>query len=306
MSDNGKTFKAAARLIRSIVSHKDVQHYLSGLGVKWIFNLPKAPWWGGLFERLIGLTKRCLRKVIGQSRLTYDELSTALTEVEAVLNSRPLACATSDDVDEPLTPSHLLIGRRLLSLPDHLTHGEIADEAIESGPSLLTKRAQYVSTTINSFWKRWKNEYLLELREAHRYHRGHANPVPAAVGDVVIIHDKDGFWKLGRVKEVIVGQDGAVRGATVRVAGQGRQATSLNRPVQLLYPIEVSAGVASPDAPTNAGEAEPELTGNLPDTEVSNHVDEPDKPDVVTHQRPRRAAAQNARDRLLAQVLSES
>jgi len=161
VSDNGKTFKAAAKLIQSIVDHNDVQHYLSGLGIKWIFNLPKAPWWGGLFERLVRTTKRCLRKTIGQARLTYDELSTVLVEVEAVINSRPLSYVTADDFEEPLTPSHLLIGRRILSLPDHLCHQY--EDAVESGHSLLTKQACHVNRTIDSFWKRWAKEYLLEL-----------------------------------------------------------------------------------------------------------------------------------------------
>ena len=100
--------------------HEDVQQYLSGLGVQWVFNLPKAPWWGGFFERLIQSTKRCLRKIIGQASFSYDELLTAVIEVEGVLNSRPLSYVSVDDLDEPLTPSHLLSGRRILSLPDHL------------------------------------------------------------------------------------------------------------------------------------------------------------------------------------------
>ena len=55
--------------------------------MKWVFNIPKAPWWGGIFERMVRSTKRCLRKIVGQAKLSYDELLTALTEVEIVLNS---------------------------------------------------------------------------------------------------------------------------------------------------------------------------------------------------------------------------
>ena len=57
--------------------------------------------------------------------------------------------------------------------------------------------------------------YLIELQEAHGYHCGHLNPPPVAVDDVVIAHAKDqprGFWKLGHVKDVLVGRDGVIRG----------------------------------------------------------------------------------------------
>ena len=84
ISDNGKTLKAAAKNVA-------VQGYSTNIGVQWSFNLEKAPWWGGLFERLIKSTKRCLKKTIEQARITYDELVTAVTEVEMVLNSRPLS-----------------------------------------------------------------------------------------------------------------------------------------------------------------------------------------------------------------------
>ena len=69
--------------------------------------------------------------MIGQARLSYDELHTAILEVEVILNSRPLSYTTSDDTEEPLTPAHLLIGRRLLSLPDDLSYYEDRDENFE-------------------------------------------------------------------------------------------------------------------------------------------------------------------------------
>ena len=87
ISDNGKTFKKAAKIIRAVVKSREVQDHLSGLGVKWNFNVEKAPWWGGIFERMVRSTKRCLKKSIGRAKLTYDELITSLTEIEAVINS---------------------------------------------------------------------------------------------------------------------------------------------------------------------------------------------------------------------------
>ena len=62
--------------------------------------------------------KRCLKKTIGGARLTYDELLTVVSEVEMILNSQPLSYISSQDIKEHLTPSHLMIGRRVLPLPD--------------------------------------------------------------------------------------------------------------------------------------------------------------------------------------------
>ena len=60
------------------------------MNLRWSFNIERAPWWDGLFERMVQLLKRCLPKMVGQSRLTNVELLTSVTEVEMILNSRPL------------------------------------------------------------------------------------------------------------------------------------------------------------------------------------------------------------------------
>lgn len=111
ISDNGKTFKAAAKSLEKMMNHEEVQLHLSGVGIEWSFNVEKAPWWGGIFERMVRSTKRCLKKIVGRAKLSYDELLTAITEVEMIINSRPLTYLSSDDVEEPLTPAHFLTGR---------------------------------------------------------------------------------------------------------------------------------------------------------------------------------------------------
>lgn len=98
VSDNGKTFKDSR-----------VQAYCQRDGTKWRFNVEAAPWWGGFFERLVKSVKLSLKKCLRNARLNYDELSTTLVEVAAVLNSRPLTYVY-DEFEEPLTPSHLVIG----------------------------------------------------------------------------------------------------------------------------------------------------------------------------------------------------
>ena len=170
ISDNGKTFKATAKGISAVLSDSAVQGHSAGTGVQWSFNLEKAPWWGGLFERLIKSTKRCLKKTIGQARISYDELLTIVTEVEMILNSRPLSYVSTEDLEEPLTPLHLLMGRRILSLPDpscvHSDHE--GDDWHSVTKELLSNRARHLNMTMQHFWKRWRGEYLLQLRDCHR------------------------------------------------------------------------------------------------------------------------------------------
>lgn len=102
---------------------------------------------------MVQLVKRSLRKVLGKAQLSYEELLTVLTEVEGVLNSRPLTYVYSEITEEPLTPSHLVIGRRLATLPDR---DELSDdEDYEDSASKLQRRVRYLSKLLQHFWKRW-------------------------------------------------------------------------------------------------------------------------------------------------------
>ena len=242
ISDNGKTFVSAAQIIENMLKTSEVQQHLAGLKVKWVFNLEKAPWWGGFFERLIQSVKRCLKKTIGKAKLTYDELLTVLTEVEAIINSRPLSYVSSEDLDEPLTPSHLLSGRWILSLPDStVATGCDSDEDFQVTSQDVHARMCNLNKILDQFWIRWRDEYLLQLRE--RYHAtdntGVARvPIP---GELVLVHDENHprtMWRLGRVSELIVGSDGQTRGATLEVSTNGKLST-LRRPISRLYPLEV-------------------------------------------------------------------
>lgn len=202
-----------------------------------------------MFERMVKSTKRCLRKIVGRASFNYDEMHTAVVEIEAIINSRPLTFLSSEDVEEPLTPSHLIVGRRLLSLPDNLGYSEPDDEDFNASSGSLQRRARYLNSVINHFWKRWSREYLLELRDAHRHHNNNTLTAPVKPGDVVVVHDEGhprAFWKLARVKELIVGRDGQPRGAVLRLPRKSGQQTTLQRPLQLIHPLEFPAGSQPP------------------------------------------------------------
>ena len=107
--------------------------------------------------------KRCLRKTTGSARLTYNELITALTEVEGILNSRPLSYVSTEDMEDPLTPSHLLSGYHILSLPDQTMCDDSNSDDNEGTRKDLTRRMRHLCKTVDDFWKRWRWEYLIEL-----------------------------------------------------------------------------------------------------------------------------------------------
>ena len=214
-----------------------VENYLAQQGCQWIFIIERAPWWGGVYQRMVKSTKRCLRKMLGRASFSYEELLTALVEIEGVINSRPLSYVSADDREEPLTPSHLIVGRRLLSLPDHLFIGDhdMEDEDFEVNSNQLSRGLKHLNGVINHFWSRWRSEYLSELRKHHQYAAGRPSQLAhIAVGEVVIIKDDKiprSFCKLGRIQEVIKGKDGVARGALLKVAARGDQSTQLRRPV---------------------------------------------------------------------------
>ena len=81
---------------------------------------------GRVFERMVASVKGCLRKTLGNARLSFDELSTLLTEIECTLNSRPLTYEYNEVGEEVLTPSHLIYGRQIKTLPDKIMEPEDA------------------------------------------------------------------------------------------------------------------------------------------------------------------------------------
>ena len=88
ISDNGSSFV-----------NQDVQKFVASKFIKWNFNTEAAPWKGGFFERMIKSVKRCLKKILINARLSYEELLTVLKEVENVINNRPLIYMY-DDVNQ--------------------------------------------------------------------------------------------------------------------------------------------------------------------------------------------------------------
>ena len=116
-----KTFQATKKALSEFFNHFKVRADLGNMRVEWKFNLERAPWCGGFFARMVASVKDCLRIPLENPRLSYEEFLTVLAEVECTLNARPLTYEYNEVHGEVLTPSHLIYGRRIISLLDEIT-----------------------------------------------------------------------------------------------------------------------------------------------------------------------------------------
>ena len=94
-------------------------------GIQWNFVPEHAPHFGGLWKAAVKSFKCHFCCVVSDVRLSYKELTTVLTQIEACLNSRPLTPLPQpeDDIDA-LTHGHFLIGGPIEALldPPHSFH----------------------------------------------------------------------------------------------------------------------------------------------------------------------------------------
>ena len=148
-TDNAKTFKYTAGFLKKHENDNLFTSFLQEKRISWKFNLERSPWWGGYFERMVGCVKRCLRKVLGKAKLALDEIRTLLIEIEGTLNNRPITYIYDDVHIQPLTPSHLLHGRR----SDHI--GESLDFSdVDKDEGKYSKRFWYLVQKLNHFISR--------------------------------------------------------------------------------------------------------------------------------------------------------
>ena len=227
-SDNAKTFKAADKWLKTAQKDEKLHQFLADNGLEWRFNLSRAPWWGGQFERLIGLFKRAFYKTIGNGILSFEELAEVVLDVEVALNNRPLTYL-EDDVQLPVLTPWSMLNINPSVIPEVDAH-HLDDRD-------LRKKAKFLRKCKEAMWNRWSQEYIRSLRERHNQRSGKQIAYPK-IGEVVIIRDEDkkrNEWKLGVVSGVIEGKDNVIRGVRVRTS-KG----NLERAVQHIYPLELS------------------------------------------------------------------
>ena len=219
-SDNGTNFLGAREEIRELQKLTESKETTTAIStftqkhnITWHNIPPRAPHFGGLWEAAVKSMKTLLRKNLQPHALRFDELTTILQEVEAILNSRPLQPLHSDEAAEGafLTPGHFLVGRPLIAPPTPGPPG---------GKMSNLRRWNLTSRLTADLWRQWSASYLASCAQRTKWLRAGK---PPAVGDVVFIKDetlKTRDWPLARIEEVHPGDDGEVRAVTIRCHGR--------------------------------------------------------------------------------------
>ena len=229
LSDNGRTFIATKKWLKTLVKNEDLMNFLAVQRIKWKFNLSRAAWWGGFFERLVGIMKRSLSKAIGKKLLTFPELEEVLLDVECTMNNRPLCYQGEEFEHQVITPNILLRGRPQVLLEEDL------DKLAQR--TQTTKRIVFTKKSKDQLRKRWMSEYLYALEERKRQFGRGADVTPKR-GAVVLLKDdtkNKSLWRLARVIGIIRGGDAIVRGLKLKL-GNGN---IVERPLQLVCDLEI-------------------------------------------------------------------
>ncbi|MCP3663039.1 MAG: DDE-type integrase/transposase/recombinase [Gammaproteobacteria bacterium] len=279
-SDNAATFKLVCSTMdkawRQIFTDDSLTSYCNSNAIQWNFITELSPWQGGMYERLIGLTKNSLKKAVGRRQLDYSQLSTLLTEVEGVLNSRPLTFLYSDlDSNQMLRPIDFLNPHGMIGSPtfsDDHTDPDWTPPSLNSCANLL-RFWTTSQTELDQFWTLWQQEYLASLRERFQHSHHHSRIVSKYsphVGDIVLVGDSNlprGHWKYGRITQLNSSNDGAIRSAELLLPNHNRLKRSLN----MLYPLEVCAATPE-EIPPSTPQPTPMDTQPAPQQNVHRPV----------------------------------
>ena len=156
-SDNVKAFISTSKWVQKINKDVEFRDFLASEKIKWKFNLSRAPWWGGQFERMIGLIKQMLYKAMKNAYLTMVKMQEVMLDIEINMNNQPLTCL-DDDKEQPILTPNVLFHGQTINVPDI--------QLEEDNPD-IRKLQQYINRCKQAAWWRWSNDYLKALTEQH-------------------------------------------------------------------------------------------------------------------------------------------
>ena len=251
-SDNAKSFIQAGGIIEQLLSSSEFEESfrIASIGHK---TIPiYAAWYGAVWERLIKTVKQCLFKVMGRSVPTLPEFVTFLSDIQKILNNRPLTYRSCENEIDIITPNHFLVGRPIPSIMfgdfEQVPEWEFGED--EDYSSHLLQVLNLRDFLYGEFKERWLSEYLTNLREKDR-----ASFKEARIwkkGEVALLKlpsKTKPYWPLVRISDTFPDQDQVIR--TVRVIKPDRSEVTVN--VKFLIPLELYSELNTPNLESSEG-----------------------------------------------------
>ena len=239
-SDNAKSFVAGVNFLHEVFLSSEFNEKISKFNIKHIRIPVYSAWVGSTWERMIRVIKSCLYKVVGRAKLTYFKLLTILSDIQHSINSRPLTYRCSDDSGlEGITPNCFIRPNANANLLFKACDKNVL-EADPPSRSLVNKSIAIRDSMLEHFKQIWYDEYLLSLREQCKNLHQIKFVNKINVDDVVLVrgpsHKKRPHWILGRVLELVYGNDDNIRSFKLKRGDGVIQHHSISH----LYPMELS------------------------------------------------------------------
>ena len=235
LSDNATCFVGADNTLQELSKENETITGLTAQGMEWHFTPARAPWFGAVYERLIGVLKKELIKLVGHSALTYHELAITLAQIEGVINNRPLVQVGEAEV---ITPMNILTGRNnnqddMLAVLDCKEILLSAEKVKDNLPRLY----QDTERRLAKFWQVFQQQYLEKIKFSEDTSQKKGGGLTPKVGDLVIIHSHDPRlkWRKALVLENVVSKDGIIRVCRLRTS-----TGEITRALKHIYPLEIN------------------------------------------------------------------
>jgi len=243
LSDNAAQFHLIATYLpdfwTAFVNTNPAKDHLFEKDIKWHFTPAKAPWYGGVYERLIGVIKTSYIRAHGHGPLHILTFQQAIKSLQTMVNERPLCPAEESSGQLALTPAHFLHGH-FGSLAPRLERP--ADDGTITARRMISMwKAD--SEYQNRLWQTWKQQYIVFLRDKIPQALPNAyrtTPYKPAVNDIVVVQDAQttpGKYKLARITALPVSADGQIRHAEIKFPS-GKDSS---RPLKFLAPLELES-----------------------------------------------------------------
>ena len=156
-----------------------------------IFNPPRAPHFGGVWERHIRSCRDAFFAILSNNASIDDTFNTLLCEVEQFMNNCPLNAVSPNSGDiELLTPRHILLGRAYSNVPLSQPY---------PSPATISKQWKIAQQLADYLWNRFQEDCYPSFFRRQKWTALFKPPQPGSIVWILQEFTPRGLWPLGRI-----------------------------------------------------------------------------------------------------------